>query len=72
VVEYFKALGQAESVPYQTLMNQFLRYHPTLHDPRLLKLLSRVHKKILDAGTPPIFLVERNNFILKICVLHCD
>lgn len=26
VVEYFKALGQAEGVPYQTLMNQFLRY----------------------------------------------
>lgn len=26
VIEYFKALGQAEGVPYQTLMNQFLRY----------------------------------------------
>jgi uncharacterized protein (DUF4415 family) len=26
VIEYFKALAQAEGVPYQTLMNQFLRY----------------------------------------------
>ncbi len=26
IIEYFKILGQAEGVPYQTLMNQFLRY----------------------------------------------
>ena len=26
VIEYFKALGQTEGIPYQTLMNQFLRY----------------------------------------------
>ncbi len=26
VIEYFKGLGQSEGVPYQTLMNQFLRY----------------------------------------------
>lgn len=26
VVEYFKDLSEAEGIPYQTLMNQFLRY----------------------------------------------
>jgi uncharacterized protein (DUF4415 family) len=26
VVDYFKILGKAEGVPYQTLMNQFLKY----------------------------------------------
>ena len=26
VIEYFKALSRAEGIPYQTLMNQFLRY----------------------------------------------
>ena len=26
IIEYFKVLSEREGVPYQTLMNQFLRY----------------------------------------------
>ena len=31
VIDYFKKLGQAEGVPYQTLMNQFLRFCVETH-----------------------------------------